>query len=191
MNKKNILLASAAGVALVLGGAGLALAATNLGDNDGPLSGETLDRASNAALAEVGPGTVSSAERNDDGGSAYDLAVRLDNGTEVDLELNDAFDVVWVGDYDNTSDDSSNNSEAAPSPSATVDASAADRAASERASAEAAALVAVGNGRVTDFDRDEDWDHVYEVEVTLDDGTDRDVELDAGFVVVRIDDVQQ
>ena len=99
--------------------------------------------------------------------------------------------MVWVGDYDNTSDDSSNNSEAAPSPSATADPNAADQAASERASAEAAALVAVGNGRVTDFDRDEDWDHVYEVEVTLDDGTDRDVELDAGFVVVRIDDVQQ
>ncbi|WP_105034590.1 PepSY domain-containing protein [Cryobacterium aureum] len=191
MNKKNILIASAIGVVLVLGGAGIALAVSDIGENDGPLTGETLDRASNAALAEVGPGTVTSAERNDDGGSAYDLEVRLDDGTAVDVELNDAFDVVWVGDYDN--DNSSNNNSSAPSatPNATADSSAADQAASERASAEAAALAAIGTGRVTDFDRDDDWDHVYEVEVTLDNGSDRDVELDANFVVVRIDDVQQ
>jgi hypothetical protein len=44
---------------------------------------------------------------------------------------------------------------------------------------------------VTDFDRDDDWDHLYEVEVTLDHGGDRDVDLDANFVVVSIDDVQQ
>ncbi|MDJ0338036.1 hypothetical protein [Cryobacterium sp. PH31-O1] len=191
MNKKNIFIATAVGVVLVLGGAGIALAVSDMGDNDGPLSGETLDRASNAALADVGPGTVTSAERNDDGGSAYDLEVRLDDGTTVDVELNDSFDVVWVGDYDN--DDSTSNSSAAPSAtsSATADTSAADQAATERASAEAAALAAVGSGRVTDFDRDDDWDHLYEVEVTLDDGSDRDVDLDANFVVVSIDDVQQ
>ena len=193
MNKKNILIASAIGVVLVLGGAGIALAVSDIGDNDGPLSGETLDRASNAALAEVGPGTVTSAERNDDGGSAYDLEVHLENGTTVDVELNDAFDVVWVGDFDNDNSNNSNNSSnnSSSTPSAATDTSAADQAASERASAEAAALAAIGSGRVTDFDRDDDWDHVYEVEVTLDNGSDRDVELDANFVVVRIDDVQQ
>ncbi|SEN75715.1 PepSY domain-containing protein [Cryobacterium luteum] len=192
MNKKNILIATAVGVVLMLGGAGIALAVSDLGDNDGPLTGETLDRASNAALAEVGPGTVTSAERNDDGGSVYDLEVRLDDGTTVDVELNDSFDVVWVGDYD-TNDNNSNTSSPAPSatPSATADTSAADQAANERASAEAAALAAIGSGRVTDFDRDDDWDHLYEVEVTLDDGSDRDVDLDANFVVVSIDDVQQ
>ena len=206
MNTKNILIATAAGVVLLLGGAGIALAVSD-NDNDGPLTGETLDRASNAALAEVGPGTVTSADRNDDGGSAYDLEVRLDDGTTVDVELNDAFDVVWVGDYDtddtntsnnNSSDDSSSSSSsAAPSgsasatPSATADTSAADQAASDRAGAEAAALAAIGSGRVTDFDRDDDWDHLYEVEVTLDNGDDRDVDLDANFVVVSIDDVLQ
>ena len=197
MNKKNILLATAAGVVLLLGGAGIALAVSD-NDNDGPLTGETLDRASNAALAEVGPGTVTSADRNDDGGSAYDLEVRLDDGTTVDVELNDSFDVVWVGDYDtddtntsnNSSDDSSSSSPSA-TPSATADTSAADQAASDRASAEAAALAAIGSGRVTDFDRDDDWDHLYEVEVTLDNGDDRDVDLDANFVVVSIDDVLQ
>ncbi|TFD51136.1 hypothetical protein E3T43_17250 [Cryobacterium sp. Hh7] len=195
MNKKNILIATAAGVVLLLGGAGIALAVSD-NDNDGPLTGETLDRASNAALAEVGPGTVTNADRNDDGGSAYDLEVRLDDGTTVDVELNDAFDVVWVGDYD-TDDSNSSPSSAAPSasasatPSATADTSSADQAASDRASAEAAALAAIGSGRVTDFDRDDDWDHLYEVEVTLDNGDDRDVDLDANFVVVSIDDVLQ
>jgi len=201
MNKKNIFIATAAGVVLLLGGAGIALAVSD-NDNDGPLTGETLDRASNAALAEVGPGTVTNADRNDDGGSAYDLDVRLDDGTTVDVELNDAFDVVWVGDYDNDDTNTSNNSSddssstapsTAPSatPSATADTSGADQAASDRASAEAAALAAIGIGRVTDFDRDDDWDHLYEVEVTLDNGDDRDVDLDANFVVVSIDDVQQ
>ncbi|WP_104135251.1 MULTISPECIES: PepSY domain-containing protein [unclassified Cryobacterium] len=202
MNKKNILIATAAGVVLLLGGAGIAIAVSD-NDNDGPLTGETLDRASNAALAEVGPGTVTNADRNDDGGSAYDLEVRLDDGTTVNVELNNAFDVVWVGDYDtddtntssnNSSDDSgSSSSSASPSStsSATADTSSADQAASDRASAEAAALAAVGSGRVTDFDRDDDWNHLYEVEVTLDNGTDRDVDLDANFVVVSIDDVLQ
>ena len=103
MSKKNIFIATAAGVVLVLGGAGIALAVINIGDDDGPLTGEGLDRAT----------------------------------------------------------------------------------------AGAAALAAIGSGRVTDFDMDDDWDHVYEVEVTLDDGSDRDVELDTNFVVVRIDDIDQ
>ncbi|TFD91258.1 PepSY domain-containing protein [Cryobacterium serini] len=194
MNKKNILIATAAGVVLALAGAGIALAVSD-NDNDGPLTGETLDRASNAAVAEVGPGTVTKAERNDDGGSAYDLEVRLDDGTTVDVELNDAFDVVWVSEFDtddsNNSSNSGNSSAPSVTPSAQADSSAVDQAASERASAEAAALAAIGSGRVTDFDRDTDWDHLYEVEITLDDGSDRDVDLDANFVVVSIDDVQQ
>ncbi|WP_104087986.1 hypothetical protein [Cryobacterium sp. N19] len=202
MKTKNILIATAAGIVLLLGGAGIALAVSD-NNNDGPLTGETLDRASNAAIAEVGSGTVTNADRNDDGGSAYDLEVRLDDGTTVDVELNDAFDVVWVGDYDNDDTNNSNNnssnnttdssSSSSPStaPSAAVDTTTADQAASDRSSAEAAALAAVGSGRVTDFDRDDDWDHLYEVEVTLDNGSDRDVDLDANFAVVSIDDVLQ
>ena len=190
MNKKNIFIATAAGVVLLLGGVGIALAVVNIGDDDGPLTGETLERASNAALAEVGAGTVTSAERSDDGGSTYELQVRLDNGDEVDVELNDSFDVVWVGDLDtNSSNSPTDGSPSTAAPSAAPDATGAT--ASQRASAEAAALAAIGSGRVTDFDMDDDWDHVYEVEVTLDDGSDRDVELDANFVVIRIDDIDQ
>ena len=191
MNKKTAIIASAAGLVLVLGAVGITYAVTESGDDT--LTGDTLERASNAALAEVGPGTVIAADRNDDGGSAYDLSVRLDNGDEVDVELNESFDVVWVGDFDN--DDGSYVPSASPAPSAaattTPTASTAEQAAAEQASAEAAALSVVGSGRVTEFDRSDDADHRYEVEVTLDNGQDVDVELDAAFVVLTVDNVRQ
>lgn len=186
MKKKTAIIASAAGLVLVLGTAGITYAVTESGD--GALTGNALERASNAALAEVGTGTVTSAERNDDGGSAYDLSVRLDNGDEVDVELNESFDVVWVGDFDRN-DDGSYVPGASAAPSAATTAPAA--AAAQQAAAEAAALAAVGSGRVTEFDRSDDADHVYEVEVTLDSGQDVDVELDAAFVVLTLDDVRQ
>ena len=183
MNKKTAILASAAGLVLVLGAVGITYAVTESGDDT--LTGDTLERASNAALAEVGPGTVIAAERNDDGGSAYDLSVRLDNGGEVDVELNESFDVVWVGDFDN--DDASYVPSASPAPTAST----AEQAAAEQASAEAVALAAVGSGRVTEFDRSDDADHRYEVEIPLDNGQDVDVELDAAFVVLTVDNVRQ
>lgn len=192
MNKKTAIIASAAGLVLVLGAVGITYAVTESSD-DTP-TGDTLERASNAALAEVGPGTVIAAERNDDGGSAYDLSVRLDNGGEVDVELNESFDVVWVGDFDNN-DEGSYVPSASPAPSAAATtaptASTAEQAAAEQASAEAAALAAVGSGRVTEFDRSDDADHRYEVEVTLDNGQDVDVELDPAFVVLTVDNVRQ
>ncbi|TFD50218.1 hypothetical protein E3T55_09945 [Cryobacterium frigoriphilum] len=204
MQKKTALISGAAALVLVLGGVGIAVAVN--ADDDGRLTGTTLERASNAALAEVGTGTVTSAEHTNDDGASYAIEVRLDNGDEVDVELNDSFEVIWVGDYD-SNDDDNNGSPAVPS--ATADA-AADAAAAEataaaaaaaaaeaaaatsgdaRASAEAAALAAVGSGTVTEFDISDDNDHLYEVEVTLPSGEDRDVELDANFTVLRIDDV--
>ncbi|TFD83513.1 hypothetical protein E3T61_20970 [Cryobacterium lactosi] len=189
MKKKTAIIASAAGLVLVLGTVGITYAVTEMGDDT--LTGNILERTSNAALAEVGPGTVTTAERNDDGGSAYDLSVRLDNGGEVDVELNESFDVVWVGDFDNDDDGSYvPSASAAPSAAATT-ASTAEQAAAEQASAEAAALAAVGSGRVTEFDRSDDANHLYEVEVTLDNGQDVDVELAASFVVLTLDNGRQ
>jgi uncharacterized membrane protein YkoI len=43
---------------------------------------------------------------------------------------------------------------------------------------------------VTALDRSDDADHAWEVEVTGADGRDVDVELDASFGVVRVDDDQ-
>ena len=57
----------------------------------------------------------------------------------------------------------------------------------DRSSAEAAAIAEVGEGTITDVDRSDDADHAWEVEVTFADGRDADVELDADFRVVRVD----
>ena len=210
MNKKTALIGGAAALALVLGGVGIAVAVS--GDNDGRLTGTTLERASNAALAEVGPGTVTSAEHTNDDGATYALEIRLDNGDEVDVELDESFGILWVGDYDAAdgvfvpsssapTDDAASDAAAAAAASATAAsatataaAAAADAAAAaeatatsaeQRASAEAAAFAHVGSGTVTEFDISDDSDHLYEVEITLPSGEDVDVELDASFTVLR------
>jgi len=202
MRKKTALISGATALVLVLGGAGVAVAVNENGD-DGRLTGETLERASNAALAEVGTGTVTSAENTNDDGATYALEVRLDNGGDVDVELNKSFDVIWVGNMDTNDDANSGapaadpaNTEAAAAAAASAtsaanaaNAAAAATSADARASAEAAALVAVGSGTVTEFDLSDDLDHLYEVEVTLDTGADVDVELDADFTALRLDGV--
>jgi len=183
VKKKTIWIVAGAAV-IVLGGAGIAVAATDPFDQDNDrLTGSALENASDAALAEVGQGTVSEAERSNDLDHAYTVEVRLDNGDDVDVELDEQFDVVRVdGVVPGTGTTST------PSPSATASAgSDAAISAEERASAEQAALAAVGSGTVTELDRSDDADHAWEVEVTGADGRDTDVELDANFTVVKVD----
>ncbi|RLQ84639.1 PepSY domain-containing protein [Mycetocola zhadangensis] len=171
---------------LVLGGTGVAVAVTDPFDNDDTLTGSTLEKASQAALDEVGEGKVTDSEA-DDGG--YEVEVTLDNGREVDVRLDEAFAVLAVDRDDNSGDDGSGNSNG----SSGSDGQRADDSDDvpltdeERSGAEAAALAAVA-GTVTDIDRSDDVDHAFEVEVTRDDGTQADVELDESFGVVRIDE---
>ncbi|HSO15764.1 MAG TPA: hypothetical protein VLS95_07405 [Arthrobacter sp.] len=58
------------------------------------LSAEDQDKAGNAALAKVGQGTVSEVERENEGGSAYEVEVRLDDGTQVEVQLGSDFQVL-------------------------------------------------------------------------------------------------
>jgi uncharacterized membrane protein YkoI len=62
-------------------------------DNDAneQLTGATLDRASKAALAKTGGGTVTDSERS---GQAYELEVTKDDGSQVDVILDSQFKVV-------------------------------------------------------------------------------------------------
>ena len=181
MKKKTIWIAAGAAAVLVIAGAGVAVAATDPFDQDNDrLTGSTLERASDAALAEVGEGTVSEAERSDDLDHAYTVEVRLDNGDDVDVELDDKFDVLRV---DGVVPGSSPTSGSTPG---AADGSATTISAADRASAEQAALAEVGSGTVTDLDRSDDADHAWEVEVTGADGRDTDVELDADFAVVNV-----
>jgi uncharacterized membrane protein YkoI len=180
VKKKTIWIAAGA-AALVIAGAGVAVAATDPFDPDNDrLTGSTLERASDAALAEVGEGTVSEAERSDDLDHAYTVEVRLDNGTDVDVELDERYDVVRV---DGIVPGAAGGSSSTPG---AVDGSDAAISDEDRASAEQAALAEAGSGTVTELDRSNDADHAWEVEVTGDDGRDTDVELDADFVVVKV-----
>jgi hypothetical protein len=107
----------AASAAVVLGGASIAVAATqqarNLGslgpdaltasigklalgdDSDGPaLTDADRARATSAALAKVGQGSVTEVERDDDSGAAYEVEVRLNDGTQVEVTLGADFQVM-------------------------------------------------------------------------------------------------
>jgi len=185
VKKKTIWIVAGAAV-LVIGGAGVAVAATDPFDQDNDrLTGSTLESASDAALAEVGQGTVSDAERSDDLDHAYTVEVRLDNGDDVDVELDEQFDVVRV---DGVVPGTGSSSTSSPSPSATAsDDSNQPISAEDRANAEQAALAEVGSGTVTELERSDDFDHAWEVEITGTDGRDTDVELDADFAVVKVD----
>ncbi len=103
--KRTTTIISIAAVATVLAGGATYAAAQDTGD-DGSVTGDDVDRASAAALAETGNGTVSSVEL-DDGG--YEVEVRLADGTEVDVDLDGDFAVVHTStdDPDDDSDDDS------------------------------------------------------------------------------------
>jgi uncharacterized membrane protein YkoI len=82
------------GLVLALGGlsAGIAFAAAG-GDDDRPLTGATLAQAEAAALAHTGGGTVVETEVGDDG-AAYGVEVRLEDGTQVEVMLDESFRVI-------------------------------------------------------------------------------------------------
>ena len=82
---------AAAGLAVAMVG-GVAAAATD-GDTDQELTGSTRDRAVAAALAAAGGGTVLETEAGDDG-AAYSVEVRLGDGRQVEVNLDESFKVV-------------------------------------------------------------------------------------------------
>jgi uncharacterized membrane protein YkoI len=91
MRRKLILIVA---LVLALGGlsAGLAIAAGG-GDDDQPLTGSTLAKAKAAALEYTGGGTVIETEVGDDG-AAYGVEIRLDDGRQVEVNLDENFAVV-------------------------------------------------------------------------------------------------
>ena len=139
-------IAIAAGAAVViLGGAGIAWAATDGFENDSD------DDFSTSQQQEQGSRDDDSRDRDDSSGSS---------GSSGSNEVS-----------------STNDPDDAPISDA------------DRAKVEAAGLKAAGGtgGTVTEVDRSDDADHVWEVEVTYPDNTDIDVELAADFSVVRVD----
>lgn len=71
-------------------------AAIASGDDDGtdrPIEGSALQQATDAALAETGGGKVTGTEIDDED-SKYEVEVALDDGSQVDVQLDDDFQVV-------------------------------------------------------------------------------------------------
>ena len=91
MSRRLMLIAALAVVAVAVTG-GIAIAA-GVGDDDQPLTGTTLQKASTAALAHTGGGTVVESEVGDDG-AAYDVEIRLRNGRTVEIELDGQYQVI-------------------------------------------------------------------------------------------------
>lgn len=121
MREKAVLTTGLAAAAVILGGATVAVAAST-GDqplskigvnvdrsvpvstvpgperdddsNLAPLNTADHDQAANAALARVGQGSVIVVERENDGNVAYEVEVRLDNGSQVEVGLGADFAVL-------------------------------------------------------------------------------------------------
>lgn len=111
MTRKRIWISTAAAIALAAAG-GVAVAAAN-GGGESPLGGDALDRASQAALDHTGGGTVIEAETGD-GGAAYEVEVRLDDGRVVEVALGSDFTVTGQAEDDDGpagSDDDSDGAE--------------------------------------------------------------------------------
>ena len=85
----------AAGMLVVSGIAVGAAVAAGAGDddNEAPITGADLERATEAALAHTGEGRVTETEVGDEE-SYYEVEVTLEDGTQVDVQLDRNFDVV-------------------------------------------------------------------------------------------------
>jgi uncharacterized membrane protein YkoI len=99
-------IAAGAAALLVAGtGAGVAAADANGDDSEPPITGSALDEASAAALAETGGGRVTDTEVGDED-SYYEVEVTLDDGSQVDVQLDRNFQVVGSqADEDGARDD--------------------------------------------------------------------------------------
>ena len=88
------IIAGGAAAAAVLGGATWAVAGGADDDaTDTPITGAALQKASAAALEHTGEGHVTETEVNDEE-SYYEVEVTLDDGSQVDVQLDRQFHVV-------------------------------------------------------------------------------------------------
>ena len=108
MDRKKKLIAAGAGAALALAGIGMTAAGAAGGDNDEPITGEALDRASRAALDFTGGGEVTETEVGDEE-SLYEVEVTLADGSQVDVQLDADFTVVGSEADDESEDESEDN----------------------------------------------------------------------------------
>ncbi len=158
-SRKSVL---AGGTAALLAAGGLGAAAAAADPEDPGMTSADLQRVADAAIAAAGGGRVTATEFDD---GAHEVEVTLDDGTEVDVRLDR--DLTVLGTQREAPDPPPANPIGTP----------------DLAGASEAAVEAAGGGRVTDTDVDDDTG-TYEIEVTLDDGTEVDVQLDRDLAVI-------
>jgi uncharacterized membrane protein YkoI len=91
---RKLAIAGVAALAVVGAGTGIAVAANSAGDDDeSPITGDALEQAEAAALEHTGGGRVTETELGDEE-SYYEVEVTLDDGSQVDVQLDRDFDVV-------------------------------------------------------------------------------------------------
>ena len=98
MDTKRWIAGGTIALAVVAGGAGFAIAG---GGDEQPLSGSDLGQATAAALEHTGGGTVVETEVGDDG-AAYGVEIRLDDGSVVEVALDERFQVIGEGSDDDS-----------------------------------------------------------------------------------------
>ena len=92
-NRKKLIGAGAAALAVAAGGVGIAQATGDDDAGEQPITGSALDRAEAAALEHTGGGSVTDTEVGDEE-SLYEVEVTLGDGSQVDVQLDKGFDVV-------------------------------------------------------------------------------------------------
>ena len=104
IRRNQVLVIGGAAVAVVCLGAASVAAAGAVSDREAPITGDALQRASDAALAHTGQGRVTETEVGDED-SYYEVEVTLDNGQQVDVQLDQSFNVVQtIADHDDSTD---------------------------------------------------------------------------------------
>jgi hypothetical protein len=109
MDTKRWIAGGTIALAAVAGGAGFAIAGAG---DDRPLTGSDLDQATSAALEHAGGGTVIETEVGDDG-AAYGVEIRLDDGSVVEVALDERFRVIGQESDDDAADEGTGNDGAA------------------------------------------------------------------------------
>jgi uncharacterized membrane protein YkoI len=84
---RKLILVGVAAVALGAGGIGVAQAVGG-DDSDEQATGPRAEQAKQAALDSVGGGRVVGIEREDEGDTAWEVEVRLDDGRQAEVDLN-------------------------------------------------------------------------------------------------------
>ena len=92
--KTKYLIAGGAVIVAISGiGAGAVSASSDDDGSEVPITGDALDQASAAALAHTGRGQVTETEVGDEEGY-YEVEVTLDDGSQVDVHLNEDFSLI-------------------------------------------------------------------------------------------------